>query len=383
MVLKRKRIHVIVGSAFSVGAFALTASVAVAQQTAERVTITGSSIKRVLEEQALPVQIISREEISSYGAANVEALVNSISAMNTAGGLTRSMGAGISSYGQTAVSLRGLGSERTLVLVDGRRLAPFGLDSQAVDINAIPMDAIERIEVLTDGASSIYGSDAMAGVINFIMRKGFEGIELNANVGSPSRNGGGQSDKYSVVLGKGSLARDKFNFMLTAGVESQKALKAVDREFSKSGNVPPYFSNGATGGGNIEGVWVPGQTRTQNLQSAANPLGLSSRYYGSPQAESVGCNVDGHFLVPGPSAPSTSRGRCFFDSAPYVNLIPKSDKKNFLGSFSIQLDPQNEFYGGYSWVNNRTLLAYQPSPVRTSFLTTDNAFTGSGSMLPC
>ncbi|MBI5923077.1 MAG: TonB-dependent receptor [Betaproteobacteria bacterium] len=378
MIYKQKRVHVLIGYALATGAFALAASAVQAQQV-ERVTVTGSSIKRVLEEQALPVQIISRDDIQNSSSVNIEQLVQSLPAVNTAGSTTKSMGAGLSTYGASTVSLRGLGSSRSLVLVNGRRMAPFGLDSSSVDINAIPMDAIERVEVLTDGASSIYGSDAMGGVLNFILRRDFQGIELNAEAGDSDRGGGGRTTKVGVVLGKGSLSKDKYNFMLTASVENQDTLLATNRKFSASGNVPPYYTNGATGGGNIEGVWVPGQTRAQNLRNATtNPYGLSSSYYGNPWADAPSGCIDGHFPVGGVQSPSTSAGRCFFDSAGYVALIPKTDKKNLLGSFTIKLNPDTEFYGQGSWVENKTLMQFQPSPVRASFLATDTAFTGSG-----
>lgn len=392
MILKRKQLAVRVGQACTAIAIAAASQAVLAQEPTQRVEVTGSSIKQALGGEALPVQVITRDEISKSGAVNIESLIQSLPSVSIAGSTTKSMGAGLSSYGQSSVSLRGLGDNRTLVLINGRRMAPFGLDSAAVDINAIPMEAIERIDVLTDGASSIYGSDAMAGVINFILRKDFEGIELNADFGAASRSGGGDTDKWSIVLGKGNLARDKFNFMLTGGMESQERLRASDRDFSRSGNVLPFYSNGATGGGNIEGVWNPalGNTRASQLAtgpnagpaSGANPLGIADRYYGSPQAESVACNVDAHFLQTSPAGtgvdprfPSTSVGRCTFDSAPYANLIPTTNKKNVSASFTIQLNPSTQFYGAGSWVTNQTISQIQPSPVRTSFLVTDTAFT--------
>jgi iron complex outermembrane receptor protein len=381
MILRKKQLAVLIGQAFAGAAIAVSAGAVQAQdaQKVERVEVTGSSIKRVLEEQALPVQILSRDDIGKSGAVNIEQLLQSLPAVSAAGGTTKSQGAGLSTYGQSTVSLRGLGDNRTLVLINGRRMAPFGLDSAAVDINAIPMDAIERVEVLTDGASSIYGSDAMAGVINFILRRDFEGVELNVDMGRASRSGGGASDKFGVVLGAGSLAKDNYNFMLTASIDKQDSLKARDRAYAASGNNPPFFSNGATGGGNIEGVWIPGQTRAQNLRNATtNPYGLSSSYYGNPWADSAAGCIDGHFSVPGVQSPSTSSARCFFDSAPYVALIPETEKKSVLGSFTVKLNPQTEFYGQGSWVNNTTMMQFQPSPVRTSFLTTDSAFAGSG-----
>src|SRR5947208_14541465 len=157
---------------------ALIAPAAFAQQNIERVEITGSSIKRIDAETALPVQIVSRQEIESTGSANVEQFLqglgvalqgNSNSVVATASGATTG--------GVSSVSLRGLGSQRTLVLIDGKRVAAGGTltDNTTVDVNHIPVAAIERVEVLKDGASAIYGSDAICGVINFILRKDYMG----------------------------------------------------------------------------------------------------------------------------------------------------------------------------------------------------------------
>ena len=153
---------------------ALIAPPAFAQQPIERVEITGSSIKRIDAETALPVQVVTRQEIEATGSANVEQFLqglgvalqgNSNSVVATASGAT--------SGGVSSVSLRGLGSQRTLVLIDGKRVSAGGTltDSTTVDVNHIPVAAIERVEVLKDGASAIYGSDAIGGVINFIMRQ--------------------------------------------------------------------------------------------------------------------------------------------------------------------------------------------------------------------
>ena len=380
MILKQKTLAINIAQACTAIAIAASAQTVLAQEAVQRVEVTGSSIKQSLEQQALPVQIITREDIAKTGAVNVESLMASLPSVSAAGGVTHSMGAGNSTYGRSTVSLRGLGDQRTLILVDGRRLSPFGFDSAAVDVNAIAVETIERIDVLTDGASSIYGSDAMAGVINFITRKDFQGIEASYTSGSPTRDGGGKSDKANIVMGYGSLAKDRFNIMMSVGMESQTELKASNREFARSGNVPPFYTNGATGGGNIEGVWntALGDTRAANTGSAANPLGVRSSYYGNPLADSIACNFDNHFIQPGPAAPSTSAGRCFFDSAASVRLIPKTDKQNVTGSVRFKLDEANEFYAQFSRVHNATQQAIQPSPVRTSFLQTDTAFVGSG-----
>ena len=380
MILKKKQLVIRVGQACTAIAIAATQTVA-AQEAIQRVEVTGSSIKQSLEQQALPVQIITRDDIAKTGAVNIEGLMQSLPSVSAAGGVVKGMGAGNSTYGRSSVSLRGLGEQRTLILVDGRRLAPFGgVNSSAVDINAIPVESIERIDVLTDGASSIYGSDAMAGVLNFITRKDFQGIEASYTSGSPTRDGGGKSDKASVMMGYGSMAKDKFNVMMSVGFESQSELAASNREYAKSGNVPPFYTNGATGTGNIEGVWntALGDTRALNAGGAANPLGIRAAFYGNPLADSVGCNQDNHFLLPGPAAPSTSAGRCFFDSAASVRLIPKTEKQNITASARFQLDANTELYAQTARVHNVTQQVFQPSPVRTSFLSTDTAFAGSG-----
>ena len=103
-----------------------------------------------------------------------------------------------------------MGGARTLVLINGRRLANTAFSGTTVDINSIPLSAIERIEILTDGASAIYGTDAIAGVINFILRKDFQGAEVYAFYGD-SQHGGGESQRYNVAAGWGDLDRDRFN----------------------------------------------------------------------------------------------------------------------------------------------------------------------------
>ena len=377
---QKKPISSHIGQICAALALATVDQAALGQEATQRVEITGSSIKQSLQQQTLPVQVITREEIARTGAVNIEGLLQAIPSVSAAGGVTKSMGAGNTTYGRSSISLRGLGDQRTLILIDGRRLAPFGTNAAAVDINAIAVETIDRIDVLTDGASSIYGSDAMAGVVNVITRKNFQGLEMSATYGGPTRSGGGQSNKANVVMGYGSLATDRFNVMVTVGMEAQSELKASDRAYAKSGNVPPFYTNGATGGGNVEGVWdlSLGDTRALNQRSATNPFGISSRYFGNPLADSVACDFDNHFIQPTPTAPSTSAGRCFFDSAASVRLVPKTDKHNVTGSARFQLDPDNELYLAFARVSNTNRQVIQPSPVRTSFLATDAAFTGSG-----
>jgi iron complex outermembrane receptor protein len=189
MKFERKRIAKAL--AFALGGTALLAGGAAIAAT---YTVTGTGIPRASAEGALPVQTITREEIAVLGVQSVEELIQTVSAISSQNATQLATGAGQSTYGFSGASLRGLGSSRTLVLINGRRVVPFssGLGTGGVNINNIPLSGIERVEVLKDGASAIYGADAIAGVINFIMVNNYQGAEVNGYVAVPTRSGGGE-----------------------------------------------------------------------------------------------------------------------------------------------------------------------------------------------
>src|SRR5687768_7348087 len=161
--------------------------VAMAQQSAprEKIEVTGSNIKRVDQEGPAPVQVITREQIERSGSSTVAEVLRNLPA-NNAGSYDDTF-TGSFARGSAGVSLRGLGQKTTLTLVNGRRMAVFAfaqnLQDSFVDLNSIPIAAIERIEVLKDGASAIYGSDAIAGVVNVILRKDYTGLEATLGGG--------------------------------------------------------------------------------------------------------------------------------------------------------------------------------------------------------
>lgn len=236
-----------------------TVTEALAQAPDIRVDVTGSSIRRVEAEGALPVTVVTREEIAKIGAVNTEQLLQTVSAINTLQATQLATGAGLSTYGQASISMRGLGSYRTLVLVNGRRIAPFaGDDGASVNVNSIPISAIERVEVLRDGASAVYGSDAIAGVVNFILTKDYTGAEVGVTYGAPTRSGDGQNTEAHVVAGWGNLDKDRFNITVSGSYQKEEALWADQRNFAKTGNQYPWLVSGATGQGNIEGAYTPG-----------------------------------------------------------------------------------------------------------------------------
>jgi iron complex outermembrane recepter protein len=280
------------------------------------------------------------------------------------------------------VSMRGLGEDRTLVLVNGRRLAAqAGFGGTAVNINVIPLAAIERVEVLKDGASSLYGSDAMAGVVNFILKKDYTGLEISATTGEPTRSGGGDSSRIALLGGIGDLSKDRYNFTGSISFEREKALFGRDRSFAAVGTVLPFFVSGATGQGNIEGGYTPGngQPWTSSQESARRQAGFGNSPgagYGNPLAASNSCESIRMKRNPTP----TSKGApyCYYDSAPDVGLIPDRDLINLTGSFTFKLNDDHELFADALYGRSEVTQAIQPSPVRRSFLLTDALFAQQG-----
>lgn len=144
-------------------------------EAVERIEVTGSRIKRTDMESASPVQITSQEEIALSGFTRIEDMMNSLPQIEASETAFQANGAS----GTATLDLRGLGSNRTLVLINGRRMQAGGVNSQAPDINQIPASLVKRVEVLTGGGSSTYGADAVAGVVNFVMNDDFEGFEIS------------------------------------------------------------------------------------------------------------------------------------------------------------------------------------------------------------
>jgi len=190
-------------------------------KTLETVTVTGSLIRRVDVETASPVVTIDRAQIQATGKQTLGDLVQQLPAMT--GGAVNPQTNNGGGTGVSSINLRGLGSRRTLILIDGQRLL-------SKDPNAIPAEAIERIEVLPTGASATYGSDAIGGVVNFITRKNYQGATFTANVGQSDRNDGEQSG-YTFTFGQTS---DKGSLMAGISYNKQDGVLAANRDFSKN-----------------------------------------------------------------------------------------------------------------------------------------------------
>src|SRR5258708_6484043 len=206
-------------------------------QKGERIEITGSSIKRVQDEGALPMQIITRKDIERRGITSAEELVMLISANGTgADNLSSNVGIQLgttdrNNNGNSSANLRGLGASSTLVLLNGRRISTHGAKGNAVDLNSIPLAAVERVEVLKDGASAIYGTDAIGGVINFILRRDFKGVEISAST-DITEEGGGNIHRGSLLAGWGDLSVNRYNVMAMITYDKQEILDRHSRSFS-------------------------------------------------------------------------------------------------------------------------------------------------------
>lgn len=233
----------------------------------ERIEVTGSRIKRADMEGANPVQVISRQDMINTGINNVGDLLQEIPSVAGAG-TNQSINNGGS--GAIRVSLRGLGSERTLVLLNGRRIVASGTGADSsVDLSTIPTAIIKRVEVLKDGASAIYGSDAIGGVVNIITRDDFEGLEFNAARDQSTTNGDGASTDIDFIAG---IASDKGAVVMSGYFSRQEAQWSGDRDWSKfEYNMDPDTFEITKGGSS-----APPWGRYNGINSA-NPANLTQQ----------------------------------------------------------------------------------------------------------
>ncbi len=225
-------------------AFAQDTTTGQATTDLDRIQVTGSRIRQVDIETAQPIVTVSREDIQAGGFNSVADILQNIP---SAGSPTFSRTSPLTSNqeaGGQYIDLRNLGAQRTLVLVNGKRLgiSPDGFQ----DVSTIPTAMVERIEVLKDGASSIYGSDAMAGVINIITRRNFEGAEVNAYLGQYGQ-GDGQKQTYDFVIG---MAGDRGSVTIGAEYHNEDGVWARNRPFSAD-NYPGYPQYSTT----VVGQW--------------------------------------------------------------------------------------------------------------------------------
>ncbi|MCQ3828517.1 TonB-dependent receptor [Microbulbifer elongatus] len=320
--------------------------------TMEEVAVVGSRIQRNAEfETATPIQVMDRDAIEKSGYTNLQQMFEKNPAAGNGTFSTRGNNQDSTANGAAAVSLRGMGADATLVLVNGKRVAisafAESITTNFVDINSIPIAAVERVEVLKDGASAIYGSDAVAGVVNLVLRKDFEGAEVSADFGGAD---GYDEQSVSAIWG---VNGDDSNLTLIFDHRSNSTLASVERPGLDTANQAPR------GGMDFR----------------------SSRGY------------PGRFIVDGettidPDCPADSAfgATCVYDYGPWTLLTPEAERTGVLMLGHAQLSDSVEFFSEIAVQHNTSIAQGAPTPLdEDAGLTVpvthpDNPFTGATSV---
>ena len=341
--LKRTKLSLAVGAALSAGltgfvpvSLAQTPTPTVRQ---DRVEITGSLIKRIEGETSLPVVTLSVSELEKAGVTNAEQAVKFITQQQ--GGAVSSGSVSAGNGGAAYADLRSLGFNRTLVLLNGKRVVNNPFSSAAVDLNTLPTSVIDRIEVLPDGASATYGTDAIAGVINFITRKEYQGVTVAGEAQIPEE-GGGEIYVASVLGGFGNLATQGWNVYGGLNYRTQKPLNGTERDFMQSSFIPSQGFNG-----------------TSPTTFPAN----YSQTFGTPAVTTIS---NTNPTLPGCFPPSsirpTTATACAADTQVYTNVVPEQENFSAFLRGSWALNANNTLYSEYFWSRNTIFQVIAPSP---------------------
>lgn len=304
----------------------------VANEQIQKVLITGSNIKTIEAETAAPVQVITRADIARQGVTNLADLINATAAATGNGTLSDVAGSNSFAPGATSVGLRNLGEQSTLILLNGRRLPAYALadfTNVFTNLDSIPIDIVERVEILKVGASAIYGSDAVAGVINIITRTNMQGVEVSADRTQSVQSGTFPTTKASITGGFGDYDKDGYNVMVNA-------------DFYKRGNV----------------MWT-------NLLGYANPaLTSTSAAFGHFSSYSYPGNLnDGSSIkaLPGCAPSLLKGGECFYNRYDRFQAVPSSDRDDFYSSGTLNLGGGTQAFGEamYSKIKTDYISAFQ------------------------
>lgn len=302
----------------------------------ERIEVTGSRIKRTDMETVSPITVIDAQAILASGATSIDDVLQK---MTASGGAMTNAGINNGSGGNTRVNLRGLGSDRTLVLVNGRRMIASGTGAaSSVDLNTIPVSMIQRVEVLKDGASAVYGTDAIAGVVNVILKRNFEGLEVNLQSGV-SGQGDGEETNLDVTLGTNF---EKGNLVANIQYTNRGSVSQADRGFSNC----PISETGSTGskslycggsvysaGGHVWGdknhnITPTGVDDEGNPKFAIGDAGYYGQYIDSGEVDDDGNAIPKfeYFDENATEADLSGRGGEYHD---YVSTGNNNDKYNY------------------------------------------------------
>jgi len=328
--------------------------------TVEEVVVTGSLIRRTGVETPSPVTILTTENLKNSGIVTVADALRSISADNS-GTIPTAFSNGFAA-GSSGIALRGLTVNSTLVLIDGLRTANYPLPDDGVrgfvDLNTIPFSAVQQVEVLKDGASSIYGADAIGGVVNILMKKTFQGVEGDVELGT-TEHGGGDNQRLTLTVGRGDLDTDRYNFYIDAEYQNDERILVTQRGFPY--NTPDLSSIGGLdniGGqpglfnGSIYGSVAPATLTGGNVLDgvATGPTQLL-RPCGSKGVQSVDSGGDVY---------------CAQNFLSYTDVQPAETRYGALGRFTVQLNANTQAWITASYYDNRTVEDEAPSQIQNS-----------------
>jgi iron complex outermembrane recepter protein len=302
----------------------VAASAALAQEAPiQRVEITGSAIKRINAEGALPVQRLTAEQIAKSGATNVADLIQALPAMQ--GFQVAAIAAGTNSGGNVTASIHDIGASYTLVLLNGRRIAPQGSGS-TINLNAIPMSAVENVEILTDGASALYGSDAIAGVINFILKKNYQGFNIEATHNQPTQSSAGRTSNFNLTYGVGDLDTDRFNLLLTYRKDETKQVRALDRDFADTAYVPFNWNGNSYIYDRTSPAAIPANV-SATFKSGAAPIGFNPY-----QKKNGQCAAMNQLALSNTALVQN----CGFDFVQTIEIVPENSRDSVFGKATVK-----------------------------------------------
>jgi len=304
----------------------------------EVVVITGSYIEGTPQDAALPVQVLTADELEKQGSPSIVDLVRSIPAVQGILGESNQFGAA-QNTGVSNINLRGLGAQRTLVLVNGRRMAPSASVGNGVDTNLIPMAAIGRIEVLKDGAAATYGSDAIGGVVNFVTREGVDGLSIDGSYTYIEDSDGDYST--NVVWGG---TGETYDALVTASYRHRSELNARDRDFALR-SIAANPQGGYSSFGNPGVYQLLNATRTAAIEPLRDP----------------GCATLG-----GIETGSMATLGCQFQFTQFDNLVEREEHYNVYGQFNAQLSGSTNlhleaFYAAHDVPEENSSPSYAPT----------------------
>lgn len=313
----------------------------------EKVEITGSSIVRKEQTQTLPVQVITRADVQNSGKQDVAELIQALPLMSS---FTSTMDVGYVTGGANGAAIHGMQSG-TVVLINGRRLAPpgmqfiTGVNNSSSELNLLPLSAIERVEILTDGASTIYGTDALAGVVNIITRSERPGVEITAEHRLPE-GGKGKSTRVDLSAGGGRLLRDGYSWFVAADVSHQDALAGSDRAYASQGRYAIEHD------GKNYWAYDPQLSLAQTGTTLSNSPGGTGSQSWSAQYQNGRCAKS--------NVPVYGQQGCYYSQLLQTDLTPKVDAARLHGQGQWMVDAATTVFAEMGMQRNKQVRLTRP-----------------------